>query len=108
MAHPLGRSLQQLLPLGHEVFDADELTVRVEDVVRVAWALTRASDEASCCRRSLIFGRPEFLPNVTMFYLLITVRSSIMVKEIIQVTALNYSIDFSELRVVQWAHQPNR
>ena len=71
-----------MLPLDHEVFDADELTVRVEDVVRVAWALARSSDEASRCRRSLIFGRPEFLPNVTVFYLIITVGSSIMVKEI--------------------------
>ena len=82
MAQPLGRSLQQLLPLDHEVFDADELTVRVEDVVRVAWALARASYKASRCRRSLIFGRPEFLPNVAMLYLVITVGSSIMVKEI--------------------------
>ena len=71
-----------MLPLDHEVFDADELTVRVEDVVRVAWALARSSDEASRCRRSLIFGRPEFLSNVAMLYLVITVGSSIMVKEI--------------------------
>ena len=71
-----------MLPLDHEVFDADELTVRVEDVVRVAWALARASYKASRCCRSLILGRPEFLSNVAILYLVITVGSSIMVKEI--------------------------